>query len=103
VFVKYPDECCPKSCSSKCPSLLTIFDDTLAGRVFWKMRCYTYVLVEHNYFETFIIAMIITSSLALVFNFISILSVQLSISCRGALDPYPKAATWSLKSPKVLF
>ena len=66
VFVKYPDECCPKSCSSKCPSLLTIFDDTLIGRVFWKMRCYTYVLVEHNYFETFIIAMIITSSLALV-------------------------------------
>jgi len=43
-----------------------MFDDTLVGRVFWKMRCYTYVLVEHNYFETFIILMIITSSLALV-------------------------------------
>jgi len=66
VFVKYPDECCPKSCSSKCPSLLSVLDDTMVGRVFWKMRCYTYVLVEHNYFETFIIFMIITSSLALV-------------------------------------
>jgi len=66
VFVKYPDECCPKTCSSKCPSLLTVMDDTLVGRVFWKLRCYTYVLVEHNYFETFIIGMIISSSLALV-------------------------------------
>jgi len=43
-----------------------MMDDTVVGRVFWKLRCYTYVLVEHNYFETFIIMMIITSSLALV-------------------------------------
>jgi len=66
VFVKYPDECCPRSCSSKCPSLLGLLDDTLVGQMFWKIRCLTYVLVEHNYFETFIIGMIITSSLALV-------------------------------------
>jgi len=43
-----------------------MLSDTVLGRIFWKMRCYTYVLVEHNYFETFIIGMIITSSLALV-------------------------------------
>ena len=43
-----------------------MLEDTLVGRVFWKLRCYTYVLVEHNYFETFIIFMIVSSSLALV-------------------------------------
>ena len=67
MFIKYPDECCPKTCSSKCPTLMTMLDDTLVGRVFWRLRCYTYVLVEHNYFETFIIFMIVMSSLALVY------------------------------------
>ena len=89
VFVKYPDECCPKSCSSKCPGLLTLFDDTLVGRVFWKMRCYTYVLVEHNYFETFIILMIITSSLALV--------SQLQVSLKAVTFTSPKVR-WSERS-----
>ena len=46
---------------------MTMLDDTLVGRVFWRLRCYTYVLVEHNYFETFIIFMIVMSSLALVY------------------------------------
>lgn len=64
IFVKMPDECCPR-CIMRFP-LWSLFDQKLLGKIWWKMRCYSYVLVEHNYFETFIILMILASSLALV-------------------------------------
>lgn len=64
IFVKMPDECCPR-CVMRFP-LWLFFDRTLLGKIWWKMRCYSYVLVEHNYFETFIILMILASSLSLV-------------------------------------
>lgn len=64
IFVKYPDECCPRRIM-KCP-LWPIIDRTMLGKVWWKTRCYAYALVEHRYFETFIIVMILASSLALV-------------------------------------
>ena len=64
VFVKYPDECCPACCMrSKCCDTLI---NSKAGQRWWTFRCYMYKLVEHKYFETFIIIMICASSLALV-------------------------------------
>nr|AWJ68263.1 putative voltage-dependent sodium channel 1 [Hirudo verbana] len=61
VYVKYPDECCP----NKCSPLWRAIHKTYLGRIWWKCRCYSYALVEHSYFETFIIIMILASSLAL--------------------------------------
>lgn len=65
VFVKYPDDCCPRLCIEKC-SVLHIFEHTVFGQTYWKFRCHMFSLVENNYFETFIIIMILASSLALV-------------------------------------
>ena len=65
VFVKYPDECCPKCCIRKCPCC-DVVDKTKLGQKWWVFRCYMYKLVEHKYFESFIIFMIMASSLALV-------------------------------------
>ncbi|ESO08974.1 hypothetical protein HELRODRAFT_109965 [Helobdella robusta] len=64
VFVKYPDDCCPRLCMEKC-SFWDLLENTLFGKVYWKFRCYMFSLVENNYFETFIILMILASSLAL--------------------------------------
>ena len=65
VFVKYPDDCCPRLCIEKC-SVLHIFEHTVLGQTYWKFRCHMFSLVENNYFETFIIIMILASSMALV-------------------------------------
>ena len=65
VFVKYPDECCPKCCLRQFPCC-DMLDKTTIGQKWWTARCYMYKVVEHKYFETFIIGMILGSSLALV-------------------------------------
>ena len=65
VFVKYPDECCPACCTRRSHCCERI-DKTSCGQTFWSYRCYMYKLVEHRYFETFIIIMICASSLSLV-------------------------------------
>lgn len=65
VFVKYPDECCPKCCVKRC-ACCEMFIKSSIGRKWWTFRCYMFKLVEHKYFETFIIGMICSSSLALV-------------------------------------
>lgn len=66
VFVKYPDECCPKFCTQKCFFCIEAFDRTLIGKVWGSFRFAMFRLVENSYFETFIILMILLSSLALV-------------------------------------
>lgn len=66
VFVKYPDECCPKFCTQKCFFCIDAFDRTVIGRVWGSFRFAMFRLVENSYFETFIILMILLSSLALV-------------------------------------
>ena len=73
VFVKYPDECCPKCCSKKC-GCFAAFDRTMVGRYWGNFRFFMFKLVENNYFETFIIIMIVTSSLALVCSYLFFLS-----------------------------
>ena len=65
VFVKYPDDCCPTCCVKKSPCCDT-WITTPVGKRWWTYRCWMYKLVEHKYFETFIIGMICASSLALV-------------------------------------
>ncbi|ELT95078.1 hypothetical protein CAPTEDRAFT_210954 [Capitella teleta] len=64
VFVTYPDECCPKCCIRRCPCCDS-FDKTKFGQMWWSFRCKMFKLVEHKYFETFIIVMICASSIAL--------------------------------------
>jgi len=56
------------------------FSHTLPGKVWGSWRFVMYKLVEHKYFETFIIMMILASSMALV-RTDTLLSIFLSI-CR---------------------
>ena len=64
VLVKYPDECLPKCCMKMC-SFMDVFDKTVLGKAWFKYRMTNFTVVEHKYFETFIIVMILASSLAL--------------------------------------
>ena len=73
-YIVYPDDCCPVCFSEKCMCcckhgfrrFMSWFDASKLGRVFWKSRMLCFHLVEHKWFETVIIAMIIFSSLSLV-------------------------------------
>jgi len=66
VFIQYPDDCCPQCFDSCRCGCCDIVSNSALSRHFWTLRCRAYELVEHRYFETFIIAMIIASSLSLV-------------------------------------
>jgi len=68
VFVKYPDECCPHGCAQHTRCCSEWLDGTLVGRAWWAFRCAMYRLIENKYFETFIILMILASSLSLVLS-----------------------------------
>jgi len=74
IYVKYPEDFCPKSCRCKY-ACWAAFIKTTVGRKWWSLRCYTSVLVDHRYFETFIIVMILASSIALVRIIMSLLHV----------------------------
>jgi len=63
--LQYPDDCCPQYCVNKCP-WMDSFGRTLPGKIWGSWRFVMYKLVEHKYFETFIILMILASSMALV-------------------------------------
>ena len=65
VFIKYPDDCCPQCCGKACACLAAL-EHSGIGKAWWTYRFYMFKLVENNYFETFIIIMILLSSLALV-------------------------------------
>lgn len=65
TYANYPDDCFCKICRRKCPCCIR-FENTKWGKKAWKIRCLAYALVEHKYFETFIITMILASSIALV-------------------------------------
>ncbi|XP_078316452.1 sodium channel protein para-like isoform X16 [Crassostrea virginica] len=64
TYANYPDDCFCKVCRRKCPCCIR-FENTSWGKRAWKIRCLAYALVEHKYFETFIITMILASSVAL--------------------------------------
>jgi len=65
IFIKYPDKCCPDGCTRRCRCCDGLAS-TVVGKLFWVLRCSVYKLVEHRFFETFVITMIVASSLALV-------------------------------------
>ena len=65
AFVEEPQECCPNWCYVKFP-FLAGNDDSVAWQRWWTIRCAMFRMIEHKYFETFIIIMILISSLALV-------------------------------------
>ncbi|TRY96477.1 hypothetical protein DNTS_031530 [Danionella cerebrum] len=62
-----PDDCYTENCIRRCPCLN--LDVTHGkGKLWWNFRKTCYAIVEHSYFETFIIFMILLSSGALAFE-----------------------------------
>ncbi|XP_053456817.1 sodium channel protein type 5 subunit alpha isoform X1 [Nycticebus coucang] len=65
--VKDPEDCFTEGCVQRCPCC--VVDTTQApGKVWWRLRKTCYRIVEHSWFETFIIFMILLSSGALAFE-----------------------------------
>ncbi|XP_023557996.1 sodium channel protein type 5 subunit alpha isoform X7 [Octodon degus] len=65
--VKDPEDCFTEGCIRRCPCCAV--DTTQSpGKVWWRLRKTCYRIVEHSWFETFIIFMILLSSGALAFE-----------------------------------
>ncbi|XP_047427562.1 sodium channel protein type 4 subunit alpha B isoform X2 [Mugil cephalus] len=62
-----PEDCCTENCYVRCPCL-NIDTSQGKGKIWFNIRKTCYIIVEHNYFETFIIFMILMSSGALAFE-----------------------------------
>ncbi|XP_070704027.1 sodium channel protein type 4 subunit alpha B [Pempheris klunzingeri] len=62
-----PENCCSDNCYQRCP-FLDIDMSQGRGKVWANFRSTCFSIVEHNYFETFIIFMILLSSGALAFE-----------------------------------
>ncbi|XP_041941639.1 sodium channel protein type 4 subunit alpha B-like [Alosa sapidissima] len=62
-----PDECYTENCIRRCPCL-TLDITEGKGKIWWTLRRTCFTIVEHSYFETFIIFMILLSSGALAFE-----------------------------------
>ncbi|TKS80254.1 Zinc finger protein ZFMSA12A [Collichthys lucidus] len=62
-----PEECFPEFCSRHC-QCCDIDTSHALGQAWWRLRKTCYQIVEHSWFETFIIFMILLSSGALAFE-----------------------------------
>ncbi|XP_015237524.1 PREDICTED: sodium channel protein type 4 subunit alpha B-like [Cyprinodon variegatus] len=62
-----PEDCCTEKCYARCP-FLDIDTSENRGKSWFNLRKTCFNIVEHNYFETFIIFMILLSSGALAFE-----------------------------------
>uniref|UniRef100_A0A8C6XNJ8 Sodium channel protein n=1 Tax=Naja naja TaxID=35670 RepID=A0A8C6XNJ8_NAJNA len=62
-----PEECFTEACVQRCPCLYVDIK-TEKGAKWWNLRKTCFKIVEHNWFETFIIFMILLSSGALAFE-----------------------------------
>ncbi|KAM4622410.1 sodium channel protein type 4 subunit alpha [Discoglossus pictus] len=62
-----PEECFTEACVKRCPCLYVDIT-TKKGNIWWHIRRTCFIIVEHNWFETFIIFMILMSSGALAFE-----------------------------------
>ncbi|XP_077304047.1 sodium channel protein type 2 subunit alpha-like isoform X3 [Lithobates pipiens] len=62
-----PDACFTEGCVKRFP-ICTVNIDENNGKIWWTFRKTCYTIVEHNWFETFIIFMILLSSGALAFE-----------------------------------
>ncbi|XP_061251949.1 sodium channel protein type 5 subunit alpha isoform X5 [Bos javanicus] len=65
--VKDPEDCFTEGCVRRCPCC-TVDTTQAHGKVWWRLRKTCYRIVEHSWFETFIIFMILLSSGALAFE-----------------------------------
>ncbi|XP_070433334.1 sodium channel protein type 5 subunit alpha isoform X4 [Equus przewalskii] len=65
--VKDPEDCFTEGCVRRCPCC-TVDTTQGPGKVWWQLRKTCYRIVEHSWFETFIIFMILLSSGALAFE-----------------------------------
>uniref|UniRef100_A0A1I8JLI5 Sodium channel protein n=1 Tax=Macrostomum lignano TaxID=282301 RepID=A0A1I8JLI5_9PLAT len=65
VYWDAPEDCFPKKLTKHCPNVMRLFDTTRFGKAWWIFRCQVYKIVEHKYFEMFIILMIALSSITL--------------------------------------
>ncbi|ELK25139.1 Sodium channel protein type 5 subunit alpha [Myotis davidii] len=65
--VKDPEDCFTEGCVRRCPCC-TVDTTQAPGKVWWRLRKTCYHIVEHSWFETFIIFMILLSSGALAFE-----------------------------------
>ncbi|XP_074841617.1 sodium channel protein type 5 subunit alpha-like [Carettochelys insculpta] len=65
--LKEPDNCFPESCNQHFPCC-TVNTTKSPGQTWWNLRKICYKIVEHNWFESFIIFMILLSSGALAFE-----------------------------------
>ncbi|XP_072455042.1 sodium channel protein type 5 subunit alpha isoform X2 [Notamacropus eugenii] len=64
---KDPEDCFTEGCVRRCPCC-TVDTTQFPGKVWWRLRKTCYRIVEHSWFETFIIFMILLSSGALAFE-----------------------------------
>ncbi|XP_032090834.1 sodium channel protein type 5 subunit alpha-like [Thamnophis elegans] len=64
---KQPDNCFPESCVHRYP-WCTVNTTKFPGKTWWNLRKTCYQIVEHNWFESFIVFMILLSSGALAFE-----------------------------------
>lgn len=71
-FAEFPDDCFCNVFRRKCQCCTTV-ENTKCGLQWWDLRVKAFRVAQHKYFETFIIVMILASSLALV-SFLSIVS-----------------------------
>ncbi|XP_042327835.1 sodium channel protein type 5 subunit alpha-like [Sceloporus undulatus] len=62
-----PEDCFPEPCVHIFPCC-SVDTTKLPGKIWWRLRKTCYQIVEHNWFETFIIFMILLSSGALAFE-----------------------------------
>ncbi|XP_073190768.1 sodium channel protein type 5 subunit alpha-like isoform X5 [Lepidochelys kempii] len=62
-----PENCFPEVCVRFFPCC-SVDTTTFAGKIWWRLRKTCYRIVEHNWFETFIIFMILLSSGTLAFE-----------------------------------
>ncbi|XP_059965976.1 sodium channel protein type 5 subunit alpha isoform X8 [Mesoplodon densirostris] len=65
--IKDPEDCFTKGCVRRCPCC-TVDTTQAPGKVWWRLRKTCYHIVEHSWFETFIIFMILLSSGTLAFE-----------------------------------
>ncbi|BFZ07043.1 hypothetical protein BsWGS_10081 [Bradybaena similaris] len=64
IYAKEPDDCFCYICVTRCVWCAKV-EKTIFGRIWWGLRCFMYRVAEHRYFDTFIITMILASSIAL--------------------------------------
>ena len=92
VYWDAPEDCLPAIFEKRLPKIKYFCDNSNMGQLWWALRCKAYRLVEHKYFETFIIFMIVLSSLTLTLEDVNIDNED-RIALKTTLDYMDKCFT----------